>query len=493
MAISFICANIQPRQTTPMAMSQAISIFTDIQPSSSPALIFSGVELQPSPSHSLLDSSMDLQPEQSSSLVMKQLSSSSGKISPPLSKLPIMSASTSIGPIVDDTAFAAEIVIQRQFNNDLNNQTSKAFTELANKLTTFLTEVYSSTAGFKRADVVSFSNGSILADTRLIFNGNSNMTEDNIRYTLENAIATRNVTLEIIAVSIARIGSKQSLFSSVYSVFRTMPFQSLATRTIMVNNSKLTKIYDQYISSIQPILPNSTPAFSSQFSRSSLMSVLESSLHPSRSQSISTIVSSTQLGHSLILSIGLSTTQISQPQSTTKLGSSISLSQLISTTTSGSIVYSSQSLSFSFSSPLPSTSVSIAAYSIHFGQSAAISKSISSSQPNQPSSISMPGSIIQRITRSMSVAIQSSRNQINDQRSSSTSISISAFPVLQPRSSATLMLGSTIENSQSLMSTKMLDSSIELSQSLLTSTQMQSSGIQFLQSLSMAMQSQHSN
>ena len=101
----------------------------------------------------------------------------------------------------------------------------------------------------------------------------------------------------------------------------------------------------------------------------------------------------------------------------------------------------------------------------------------------------MPGSIIQRITRSMSVAIQSPSNQINDQKSTLTSISISAFPVLQPRSSATLMLGSTIENTQSLMSTKMLDSSIELSQSLLTSTQMQSSGIQFLQSLSMAMQS----
>ena len=233
----------------------------------------------------------------------------------------------------------------------------------------------------------------------------------------------------------------------------------------LLTNSLTTSVLVSTIQSSQSLpisIPMTMPAFSIQISQSLLTS---SKLQPS----------GIRISQSLSIDIQNNSNQISDQKST-----SISMSIFIpdtpvltprSSTTSvlGSAIQSSQSLPTSI--PIPDSSVQL-------------SQSLSTSK--EMLSAGIP------VTRSLSRVTQNPSNESNNQKSTLSSLPMytlmSISPVLTPFSSATSMLGTTIQTSQSpSVSIAIPGSTIQHKQSLLTSTKMQTSGIQLTQSLSMVM------
>ena len=192
---------------------------------------------------------------------MQQSSDSPVDISPsPSQSSAIMSTSTVIASAEKSAVYAAEIVIEQEFTDDLNDQTSVDFVELATRVVGYMTEVYSSFPGFIRVEVISFTNGSVVADTRVIFERNSSVTAQNFTNSLQTANITGNNSLDIIGVKVTTIESVPS--SSATSIVmanlstQIVPSQSLSSPSsnINVSVSKSSIVYSSMISQA----PNAT-------------------------------------------------------------------------------------------------------------------------------------------------------------------------------------------------------------------------------------------
>ena len=203
----------------------------------------------------------NLEPTLSQTMAMQQPSDSPVNISPSPSRLSTdISTSTVIASAEKNAVYAAEIVIEQEFTDDLNDQTTVAFVELASRVVAYMTEVYSSFPGFMRVEVISFTNGSVVADTRVIFERNSSVTAQNITNSLQTANITGNNSLEIIGVNVIRIESVPS--SSATSIvmanssIQIVPSQSLSSPSSNINVpvSKSSIVYSSMIS----LRPNAT-------------------------------------------------------------------------------------------------------------------------------------------------------------------------------------------------------------------------------------------
>ena len=236
-------SSVQPSQSLFMSMTKS-SVEISASPSVSFATSVSYVGMQSSQttSNSLslgLSSVQDSQSLLMSSTVtqtmaMQQSSDSSVNIAPSPSQSPaVMSTSIVLVSAEASDVYAAEVRIEQEFTDDLNNQTSLAFMELAFRVVAYMTEVYSSIRGFIRVEVISFTSGSVVADTRVIFERNSNVTTENITNSLQTANITGNNSLEIIEVKVTRIESVPS--SSATSIVmansstQIVPSQSLSS------------------------------------------------------------------------------------------------------------------------------------------------------------------------------------------------------------------------------------------------------------------------
>ena len=251
LAVSIAQSSAELSQSTPMFQTSdepsssspvlpVASITTSIssisiQPSTSPYMFSSHGAMQPSPSLLSTISIDILEPSPSQSIRMQQLSDSPVNTSPFPSQSPeVMSTSIVIVSNEENAVYAAEIVIEQEFTDDLENQTSLAFMVLANRVVAHMTEVYTSIPGFIRVEVISFSNGSVVADTRVIFESNSTVTAENVTSSLQTANITGNNSLEILEVIVTRIVSMPMSSSRVY---RSSSSLDSATSIVMTDSS----------------------------------------------------------------------------------------------------------------------------------------------------------------------------------------------------------------------------------------------------------------
>ena len=186
---------------TPMAMSPSNSVSYSI------------VSTQTIPSKSMLSFSVQLQFSHTVSLF--SLSRNVLNVSPSPSQQIVSSTSVSISPVVQNIVFAITIVFQQEFTDNLTNPKSSGFKTLAEKVVNFLDEVYSTTRGYIKAEVLSFSSGSVVANTRVIFEKKSNLTTENITNALQNANVTRSSSLNVTSVNV----TIESIFPSSSSVY----------------------------------------------------------------------------------------------------------------------------------------------------------------------------------------------------------------------------------------------------------------------------------
>ena len=186
---------------TPMAMSPSNSVSYSI------------VSTQTIPSQSMLSFSVQLQLSHTVSLF--SLSRDVLNVSPSPSQQIVSSTSVSISPVVQNIVFAITIVFQQEFTDNLTNPKSSGFKTLAEKVVNFLDEVYSTTRGYIKAEVLSFSSGSVVANTRVIFERKSNLTTENITNALQNANVTRSNSLNVTSVNV----TIESIFPSSSSVY----------------------------------------------------------------------------------------------------------------------------------------------------------------------------------------------------------------------------------------------------------------------------------
>ncbi len=181
--------------------------------------------LSPNISASIVGGKPSLTPSMSPSTVM------SLRVSPSRSQSTVVSTSIAVVPVTEDTVYEVLITIERNFTEDLNSQSSEAFTELARQIVGYLTEICSGDAGFIEAKVISFSRGSVVANTRLIFQSKSNIT--NI---FENANVTGNNTLQVIRIKVTRIERTRIEHTPISS---SHPYiTKSASRTIVISPAR---------------------------------------------------------------------------------------------------------------------------------------------------------------------------------------------------------------------------------------------------------------
>ena len=188
------------------------SLLTPMAISPSNSVSYSIVSTQTIPSQSMLSFSVQLQFSHTVSLF--SLSRDVLNVSPSPSQQIVSSTSVSISPVVQNIVFAITIVFQQEFTDNLTNPKSSGFKTLAEKVVNFLDEVYSTTRGYIKAEVLSFSSGSVVANTRVIFEKKSNLTTENITNALQNANVTRSSPLNVTSVNV----TIESIFPSSSSV-----------------------------------------------------------------------------------------------------------------------------------------------------------------------------------------------------------------------------------------------------------------------------------
>jgi hypothetical protein len=321
-----------------------------------------------------------------------------------------MSTSIATVPVDEDILFAAVITIEKLFTDDLSNQSSEGFRQLADQLANFLNDIYSNFPGFVRAVVLSFSNGSVVAETRLIFENNSTVTAENITNTLENANVTGNNTLNITDVNVARIESTLSSSSSVYiapSTLLSMVVSPLMTTPGSSVNIEASQSLSLVMSSSMIASLSSVDA---QPSQSPSMSVSGSSADVQANQSSSIVISPS-------ISIIVSSVDVQPSQSPPSSSSTSALQSESHITASTNVEPNSNPSSSIFSSsvevkPSQAPSVNSSLTDMQPSLSASVFSSSIDVQPSQTISISNSIASSPSVVLSASVAIAPSSSQL---------------------------------------------------------------------------------
>ena len=436
------------------SISQSLTTFmsgSPAKPTTSQYMFSSFGGIQPNPSLLVRTSTSQLEHSATQSTEMQRSSNFLINISPSPSQSPVMSTSAVVVATEEDAIFAAKIAIKQGFTSDLNNKTSPAFIALAKRVVDFLTIVYSSIPGFVRVEVNSFSNGSVVVDTRVIFESNSNVTTENITNSLENANITGNNSLEIIGVNVTRI--EPMLFSSS-SVYMSSSFlqteTSIATSTTVLQTSAIVLFPTSFAPKTQ-VEP--TQSLSSSAQITSLVVTISSA-----SLLTDVIVSATPLSTSMSPSLAvqpsnapsMSTSELAPPTTNGVTVSIASLSTSMSPSLQANI---SLSLSSFVSAPPSSPGVTVFSASPLTSIPQSLTTSMSGS-PAKPTTSPYMFSSFGGIQPSPSLLVGTSTSQLEHsatqstemQRSSDFLINISPFPSQSPVMSTSAVVVATKEN-----------------------------------------------
>ncbi|KAF3852070.1 hypothetical protein F7725_005425 [Dissostichus mawsoni] len=123
---------------------------------------------------------------------------------------PTTTTTTTPTPTTTEPKLKLVFKMQETFTPQLANKSSPAFLELKNKVTTALDMVYSEQYGssFNRTVINSFSQGSVVVDTELIFNeGNTLPNTTSVAGALVTASSSSNFSLSVNTSSISATGN----------------------------------------------------------------------------------------------------------------------------------------------------------------------------------------------------------------------------------------------------------------------------------------------
>uniref|UniRef100_H3C388 SEA domain-containing protein n=1 Tax=Tetraodon nigroviridis TaxID=99883 RepID=H3C388_TETNG len=168
------------------------------------------------------------------------LSVNTSSISTPTKSLPTAVPSTTVTEVTSASAaiepkISLEFKMQQKFTQDLTNTSSPAFQQLEETVTTALNQVYSAKfgSGFNRTIVNSFSQGSVVVNSELIFRNSSSVPDTAAVVSALVEAASNNSNFSI-PVNVSTIVATHQTFTSDLSDQTSAAFQTLAATVIKV-------------------------------------------------------------------------------------------------------------------------------------------------------------------------------------------------------------------------------------------------------------------